>query len=107
MSLDQQLKEKIQKTERKMKEFALHLERLDRNYQQLLHDLALSADQVEENDIQNAENFPPDIWEELEKEKRQLEEQLDLDLKCIRDPFKLKQSFQEQGIVQQHWLFVR
>jgi uncharacterized membrane-anchored protein YhcB (DUF1043 family) len=106
MSLEEQLKEKIQKTERKMKELALHLEHLDRNYQQLLQEMALSSNQMEE-DIQNADNFSPEVWEALENERRQLEEKLDLDLKCIRDPFKLKQAFQEQGAIKQHWLFVR
>lgn len=106
MPLQEKLENKIQQHQKKMKEISVSLEQLDRDYQQLLKEIALTPQQLQEY-IENSENFTPPIWEQLQNEKKMLDEKLDLELSRVRDPIKMKEKFAENGVVQQHWLFVR
>ncbi len=106
MSLKENLEEKIQKTQLKMKELAISLEQLKFDYQKLVEELALSPEQLKEY-VENSENFSPPIWKQLQEEKKQLDEKLNLELNQVRDPLQIKKTFSEKGNVQQHWLFVR
>lgn len=106
MSFKEKLDEKVLKTQRKLNEFSIHLKRLDREYQQLLEELALTPEQLK-NHIENSENFSPAIWEQLQNEKKRLDEKLNLELNSIPDTLKTQNTTSERGNVQQHWLFVR
>jgi hypothetical protein len=106
MAIKEKLEEKIQATERKLNELSIRLKRLDEEYQQLLKEWGLTAEELK-NHVENPENFDPSIWEELQKEKKKLDEKLNLELNSVSDPLKTKQAFSERGSIQQHWLFVR
>ena len=106
MVINEKLEEKIHKTERKLIELSIHIQRLDREYQQLLDELALTPEQIKEF-AENPKNFSPPIWEQLQNEKKLAEEKLNLALNNVRDANNTKKTFSEKGKVQQHWLFVR
>lgn len=106
MVIKEKLEEKIQATERKLNELSIRLKRLDDEYQQLLKEWGLTTEELK-NHVENPENFDPPIWEELQKEKKKLDEKLNLELNSVSDPLKTKKAFSEQGNIQQHWLFVR
>src|SRR5437016_125699 len=104
MSLEQKLEKNFHRTQKKMKELTIEMERLEREYQQMLKEFGLSSEQLKEF-AENSENFSPPIWEQLQKEKKQLDEKLDLSLNNIRDPAKAKKALSEKGTVQPHWIF--
>jgi hypothetical protein len=106
MSVKEKLEEKIQKTDRRLNEFSINLERLDNDYQQMLKDLSLTPDQLK-NYVENPNNFAQPVWDELQNEKKKLDEKLNLELNSVVDPLKTKQTTSERGTIQQHWLFVR
>jgi len=106
MVINEKLEEKIHKTERKLIELSIHIQRLDREYKQLLEELALTPEQIKEF-AENPENFSPPIWEQLQKEKKLSEEKLNLALNNVRDANNTNKILSEKGKVQQHWLFVR
>lgn len=106
MAIEEKLEEKIHRTERKLVELSLHIQRLSREYQEILEELALTPEQLKEF-AENPANFPPPIWEQLQKEKKQMNEKLELELTNVRDANKTKKAIAERGTVQQHWLFVR
>jgi hypothetical protein len=106
MSVKEKLEDKIVKTERRLKEFAIRLKRLDREYQRLLEELALTPEQLKDF-AENPANFDPPIWEQLQNEKKKRDEILTLEIESIPDPNKTKQATSERGKVQQHWLYVR
>ncbi|WP_068468696.1 hypothetical protein [Candidatus Protochlamydia phocaeensis] len=106
MSLEKKLKEKIQQTQLKMQEISINMEKLEREYQLLLEELALTPDQLK-NYVEDSNNFSPPIWEQLQNDKQKLDEKLDLDLKSVRDPLKIQKTLSESSHVRQHWIFVR
>lgn len=106
MAIEEKLEERIHKTERKLIELSLHIQRLNREYQEILDDLALTPEQLK-SFVENPANFTPPIWEQLQKEKKAMEEKLNLELNNVRDANKAKSTIAEKGKVQQHWLFVR
>ena len=106
MSVKENLEEKIEKTEKKLHEISVSMKRLDREYQQLLDGIELSPLQLKEF-VENPKNFSPPIWEQLQNEKKMLDEKLNLELNNIPDMLKTQKTFSERAAVQQHWLFVR
>lgn len=105
MTFKEKLEDKIQKTEKKLLELSLNIKRMDREYQSLLEEMAITPEQ-----IQNAENekdFSPPIWVQLQNEKKKLDDQLKLELSSLVDLSKTKKTLAERGAIQQHWLFVR
>jgi hypothetical protein len=106
MVIKEKLEEKIHRTERKLLELALHIHRLNQEYHELLNELAVTPEELKDF-VENSENFSPSTWEELQKEKKQLEERLNSELSNVRDANKAKDTFSEKGKIQQHWLFVR
>ena len=106
MPVEEKIEDKIQKTEKKLLELSVILKRLDREYQKLLDEMELPPEQLKAY-VENSENFSPPIWEQLQNEKKKLDERLNLELSCIPDLSKTKKSLAEKGAVQQHWLYVR
>lgn len=106
MPVKENLEDKIHETKLKMKEISINLEHLDHTYQQLLKELAMTSEEVIAY-TDNPDNFSPPIWEELQNEKKKLDEKLDLELSHLRDPLQAKKSYSERGTIQQHWIFVR
>lgn len=106
MVIEEKLEEKIHRTERKLIELSLHIQRLSREYQEILDELSLTPEQLKEF-AENPENFSPPIWEQLQKEKKKMHEMLESELNNVRDANKTKKTISERGTVRQHWLFVR
>jgi len=106
MAIEEKLEDKIHRTERKLKELFLHLQRLDREYQTLLKELDTTPEQLQAF-AENPDNFSPALWEELQNAKKELEEKLKLKLDNVCDANKTKKTLSEKGKVQKHWLFVR
>lgn len=106
MSDKKNLDHQLQQTMLKMKELSIKKEHLAHTYQQLLTDLAMTPEEVLTY-AKNPDNFSPPLWEELQNEKKKLEEELELELSQVRDPLKTKKSLSEQGLVKPHWIFVR
>ena len=106
MAIHEKIEEQIHKTEQKLKELSIHIQRLDREYTQLLEELELTPEQLKDF-AKNPANFSSSIWEKLQEEKKQFDEELNLKLSNVRDANKTKQTLSEKSSIQQHWLFVR
>lgn len=91
---------------KKMRELAIQREKLDREYNNLLKAVGVTHDQISTY-IDNKDNFTQPIWERLQSEKKKLSEKLDLTTNNLKDPKKVKKTYDERGVVQPHWLFVR
>lgn len=92
--------------ERKVKEIALGLERLEKQYQHFLHELGLTHEQLTAY-VENSDNFSPETLQELQETKQKLDEKLNLKLESISDPTKVAQKRNDQGQIQRNWIFVR
>ena len=106
MNFSQNLKNKIQETEKRLKQLAIQSEKIHREYQKLLLDLELTPESIEEY-MANEENFSADVREKIEIEIKKVDEKLALELSSIKDPLKNEQTTHEQSFVRPHWLFVR
>lgn len=106
MAFKDKMEDKMQRTEKKLMELSLNLKRIDREYQGLLEEMAISAEQLEEYARDEKKTSSP-IWIQLQNEQKKLDEQLNLELNAISDPSKTKKTQSERGNVQRHWLFVR
>lgn len=106
MVIEEKLEEKIHRTERKLMELSLHIQHLHHEYQEILNEFALTPEQIKEF-AENSENFPPPLWEQLQQEKKEMDEKLEQELNNVQDTSKTQKTISERGKVQQHWLFVR
>ncbi len=106
MSKEDELYHKYQSTQQKLKELSIMSEKIDRNYQSLLTTLGTSPKELKEF-MENPENFSPAIWEEMQEEKKKMDEMLALQMSVLRDPKKIKKKYSERGRVKQNWIFVR
>lgn len=106
MSATLKIEEKIQRTERKLKELSILLQRLTEEYNEVLKEMALTPSEIKEY-VENPNNFAPNIWEEMQEDKKKWEEKLDLELKSLPNIQNTKKNMAEKGQIQQHWLFVR
>lgn len=106
MAFDEKLESKIKQTDRELLKLLLRMQRLNREHEELLDELAMTSDQAV-NFVDNPDNFSPAIKQELLDEKKKLEERLNLQLSNVRNANKTKNVMSERGQVQQHWLFVR
>lgn len=106
MSREQKLYEAYQETERKLKEFSITSEKIDRECQSLLQNLSLTPEQLKEY-MENPDNFNPALWENLQNEKKKMEEMLDLQMSVVKDPKKNRKKYSDRGKIKQNWIFVR
>lgn len=106
MSVEEKLEDKIKRTERKLLELSIFLAQLDNEYQKLLEEMSFTPAYLKEF-VGNPDNFAPAVWEELQNEKKQLDEKLNLELSVLPDQVKTKKTLSERASVQKHWLFVR
>ncbi|MBA2369103.1 MAG: hypothetical protein H0V82_08795 [Candidatus Protochlamydia sp.] len=106
MSLKKALEEKIQNTQLKMQELSIGMEKLEDDYQELLKELGLTSEELQDY-AENPNNYSPPIWEQLQSEKKMLDEKLNLALTNIRDPIKAKEALSERAAIQNHWIYVR
>lgn len=103
---EQKIDNKLDEHEKKIKELSIQTDTLEREFDQLLADLKVTREQIRVY-IENKDHFTDDNWEEIEKQKQELDQKLLLQLKNIIDPLKAKKSLQERKDVKPQWLFVR
>lgn len=106
MFFNQKPEENHHQSQIKMRELSINMEKLDREYQKLLDHLGLNIEEIESH-LENPENFSQPIWENLQNEKKKLDEKLNLAISSITDLKKTKKTFSERAQVQQNWVFVR
>lgn len=104
--IEQKLDEKIQRMDKRLKELAQLSQKIERDYQEMMKDLGLTPEELSKY-FENRENFTQETWEQMEAEKKILDERLNLELDSLADPGKTKRSLSEKGRIMQHWLFVR
>lgn len=106
MVIEEKLGEKIHKTEKKLRELSLHIQRLNGEYQQCLEELNSTPEQLK-NFAEDPDNFSESIWKQLQEEKKELDENLEKELNNVVDANKTKKTLSEKSKVQPHWLFIR
>lgn len=106
LELEQELEEKIQKTQLKIEEVDLQIQKLNEDINLLMKDLEKTPEQLEQF-LSNPDNFARPIWELLQEERQRLDQKLTLELNRIRDPLKAKKSLSEIATIRPHWIFVR
>lgn len=99
------LEQLLAKQDRSTQELLLRIDALDREVKGLMTELEICPKQIA-SFLSNPENFTPENWEELQKQRLMLDEKLTTDLQNIRDPLKQKKK-RDDFKVQNHWLFVR
>jgi chromosome segregation ATPase len=106
MTMQNTLEEKIQSTDRRVKEILEEVEKTSAELDLILEELEATPGDLEEF-FADPLRFSALEWEEIESEKKKLDEHLDCEMDNVRDPAKVRKKFAENGHVQQHWLFVR
>lgn len=91
--------------EKKLKEFEIQNDSLDREITDLLDHCNVTEHQLTAY-VTSPEHFTNDQWETMQQERKKLDDALALKLSCITD-LKKKKKAQEERIVAPHWLFVR
>ena len=104
--IEEKLEEKIHRTDRKLAELLIRLEQIQQQHHEIINDLNATPEDLIAFS-QNRDNFSAETWEQLQEEKKQIEQWLHLQLSNVRDPCKAKKATDERAAVQQHWLFVR
>lgn len=103
---ENKIDQKLDHHEKKIRELSIQTDTLEREFDQLLNDLKVTRDQLRIY-IENKDYFSDKDWEEIERQKQELDHKLLLQLKNIVDPLKAKKSLQERKDIQPQWLFVR
>jgi hypothetical protein len=98
--------ENIQSNERKLQELLIRFEQTENELNHFLNEIGLTPQQAEIY-VSNKQNFSESEWEELQKQKKAMEEKLQRDLDNIRDPAKSQKTYSEQSQLDPRWLFVR
>ena len=101
----QDIDEKIEKTQKKIKELEIRNGKLDNDSIDLLSALKVTSEQLSQY-MDKKENFTDKNWEQLQERKEEIEQRLATDLTSVRDPKKSQKALQERN-VGSHWLFVR
>lgn len=100
------MEEKIKSTELQMQKMSIQMEKMEREYQSLVKELGVSADQVKTY-IENPDNFSEPIWEILQKEKKALETRTSLSLSTVRNTKAVEKSYASLGAVEPRWIYVK
>jgi len=105
MFKEDNLDEKIEKNDSKIKEISIQIQNLNREEKALLDELKVTPEQLS-TFIENKENFSEKNWDEIQSQKKKLDQKLLLELANIRNPSKTKKAFKERNI-DNNWLFVK
>lgn len=101
----QKMEQDILKNRLAFQELILHMDGINKEIDALLKELKVSRQQLDIF-LANPENFTPENWQELQKQRQLLEEKLKCEIDNVRDPRKVKKSQNDRN-VQQHWLYVK
>lgn len=92
--------------ERKLKELEIQNESLDREISHFLAECNVTEKQLTTY-VSSREYFTDSQWDTLQKERKKMDDALQLKLACIPKLSKKKKAEQEKIIVSPQWLFVR
>lgn len=99
------LENSVEKKEKQLRELAISIEALDMQVAEMMAELKVTRKQLSMF-LSNPENFTPENWEELQKQKKNLELKLQRDLAQIRNPKEAEKKLKQSNVAP-HWLFVR
>lgn len=99
------LENQIVKNEKKIKELSIQMETLDKEVGELLNELDITPEQLTQF-IQNPENFSEKTWEDLQRQRKNLDEKLQRDLNNVSNPKKTKNTYKKFR-VPPNWIPVR
>lgn len=97
--------EKLVHNEIKMRELDIRHEKLDHDISNFFEELQVTPEQLTAF-ISTKDNFTEENWQELQKQKKQLDEKLDIELKNVRNPLKSKKALASLN-VGRNWLHVK
>lgn len=103
--LEQNLEQGTKKNDTLLRQLLIRVDALDREIKMLLDELKITPEQVS-TFLENPENFTPENWEELQTERKALDDKLKRELDNIRNPSKTKKA-QTDRHVAPHWLYVK
>lgn len=110
MFLSKQSEENLElqstKNELTLQELLIRIDGLDRQVKAFMDELQVTPQQINVF-VNDPKNFTKENWDELERQRKMLDEKLDLELRHIRDPKTVKKNLEIQKEVQRHWIFVR
>jgi hypothetical protein len=92
-------------SEQALLQLMIRVDALDREIKQLLDELQATPEQIS-TFLANRENFTPENWDELQQERKILDEKLKRDVENIRNPSKTQKA-QADRHVARHWLYVK
>ena len=99
------LEQLLAKQDHAMQELLIRMDVLDREVKGLMNELNVTPEQLTKY-IENSDNFTPENWEELQQQRKSLDEKLKRDLENVRDPSKTKKRQADRNVAP-HWLFVK
>ena len=105
MFTEDDLENLIVKNEQKIKGLSIQIETIDREAAELLNELDVTPEQLTQF-VKNSENFSKKNWEELQRQRKLLNEKLQRDLDNINNPKKTKDTYKKFR-VPPNWIPVR
>ncbi len=105
MFLESNPEQKFQRQIQECAKIAMEAAQLDSEIEGFLEELQVSPEQLSAF-IANKDNFTEENWKTLRKQQQELENRLNLRLAQVRDPKKIRSTY--DGLhIQPHWLHVR
>lgn len=102
---NQKLEQDILKNHLAFQELLIQMDGMNEEIGLLLTELNVTRNQLQQY-LSNPHNFTEENWQELQKQRKLLDDKLSREIDNVRDPRKAKKSQNERNI-QQHWLFVK
>jgi septation ring formation regulator EzrA len=91
--------------ENKLRELRDHIERMEKQNKEIFEKLGIGEHQLE-SIMQNKDNFAPEVYDFIQRERQALETVLNRRLDEVRNSVK-KENPAELPSVGGHWIFVR
>lgn len=101
-----ELEQQIIKNDLSLQELLIRIDTLDREVKVLLDELKVTPEQITQF-VSEKDNFTQENWNELQTQRKMLDEKLTLQLSNIRNPKKTSKTLSEKKHIAPHWIFVR
>lgn len=102
---ENQLEQHSIKNDRQLQELLIRIDGLDNEIKNLMQELQVTPTQVA-TFVADKENFTEENWEQLQQQRKMLDEKLSLEKNSISDPLRTR-KVQAERHVAPHWIFVR
>lgn len=103
---DQQIDKKMTQHEKKIKELSIQTETLEREFNQFLNEMKVTREQIRKF-VGSKEYFTEENWEEIQKQQKELDQKLLVQLRNIQNPLKTKKTMAERKDITPQWLYVK